>query len=220
MTNPKCPHDHPDCPLPTDLERLRRERAALRKLVSVDELTGLFNFRFLKSALEREMERTRRTGLATGLIMVDLDYFKQVNDTYGHENGNLALQAAAGVWKTQLRKIDIPCRYGGEEFVIILPNTRIRDAIKAAERLRRELSMAPIELNNETIRLTASFGVDEYREGESLTADAFLHRVDMFVLAAKHEGRNRVCYDHTRVARPATEVTAQERESLFLKRKP
>ena len=220
MKHSKCPHEHPDCPLPADLERLRREREVLRKLVSVDELTGLFNFRFLKNALEREMERTRRTGLSTGLIMVDLDHFKQVNDIYGHENGNLALQAAAGIWKTQLRKIDIPCRYGGEEFVIILPNTRIRDAIKAAERLRRELSATPLEMGAKSIRLTASFGVDEYHEGENLTVDAFIHRVDLFVLAAKNEGRNRVCYDHDRVARPVTEVTAQERESLFLKRKP
>jgi len=219
MKQSKCPHDHPDCPLPADLERLRREREAMRKLVSVDELTGLFNFRFLKNALEREMERTRRTGLSTGLIMVDLDHFKQVNDVYGHENGNLALQTAAGIWKTNLRKIDIPCRYGGEEFVIILPNTRIRDAIHVAERLRRELAAVTIVMNTDTIRLTASFGVDEYREGESLTVDAFIHRVDLFVLAAKKEGRNRVCYDHTRVARPATEVTAQERESLFIKRK-
>ena len=213
MKHPTCPHEHPECPLPA-------EREALRKLVSVDELTGLFNFRFLKNALEREMERTRRTGLATGLIMVDLDHFKQVNDIYGHENGNLALQAAAGIWKTQLRKIDIPCSYGGEEFVIILPNTRIRDAIQAAERLRRELSATPLEMGRESIRLTASFGVDEYREGERLTVDAFIHRVDMFVLAAKNQGRNRVCYDHDRVAQQATEVTAQERESLFLKRKP
>lgn len=220
MKHPTCPHEDPDCPLPADLERLRREREALRKLVSVDELTGLFNFRFLKNALEREMERTRRTGLSTGLIMVDLDHFKQVNDIHGHENGNLALRAAAEIWRSQLRKIDIPCRYGGEEFIIILPNTRIRDAIQVAERLRRELSATPLEMGTESVRLTASFGVDDYREGENLTADAFIHRVDMFVLAAKNEGRNRVCYDHDRVARPTTEVTAQERESLFLKRKP
>lgn len=220
MKYPQCPHDHPDCPLPADLERLRRERETLRDLVSVDELTGLFNFRFLKSALEREMERTRRTGLSTGLVMVDLDHFKQVNDVYGHENGNLALQAAAGIWKNHLRKIDIPCRYGGEEFVIILPNTGIRDAIQVAERLRQELAAVPVELETETIRLTASFGVDEYREGESRTVEAFIHRVDMFVLAAKNEGRNRACYDPARAARPATEVTAEERASLFLKRKP
>jgi len=220
MKHPTCPYEHPDCPLPADLERLRQEREALRNLVSVDELTGLFNFRFLKNALEREMERTRRTGLSTGLIMVDLDHFKQVNDIYGHENGNLALQLAAGIWKTQLRKIDIPCRYGGEEFVIILPNTRIRDAVQVAERLRRELSATPLDLGAESLRLTASFGVDEYRVGESLTADGFIHRADMFVLAAKKEGRNRVCYDHDRVARPATEVTTEERESLFSKRKP
>jgi len=220
MKPSNCPHDHPDCPLPADVERLRRELEALRELVSVDELTGLFNFRFLKRALASEMERTRRTGLSTGLVMVDLDHFKQGNDTHGHENGNLALQAAARTWQTQMRKIDIPCRYGGEEFVIILPNTRIQDAVHVAERLRWELAATDVELSTGTIRLTASFGVDEYREGESLTPDAFIHRVDMFVLAAKNEGRNRVCYDRERTARPVTEVTAQERASLFRKRKP
>ncbi len=190
----------------------------MRDLVSVDELTGLFNFRFLKSALDGEMERTRRTGLPTGLIMVDLDHFKQVNDTYGHENGNLALQSAARVWKTHLRKIDIPCRYGGEEFVIILPNTKIHDAIKAAERLRVALAADFIELNTESVRLTASFGVDAFYEGEDLTVEAFIHRTDRYVLDAKQEGRNRVCYDRRKVARPVTEVTAAERASLFTKR--
>ncbi len=195
MKQPKCPHDHPDCPLPVDLERLQAEREQLRELVSVDELTGLFNFRFMKSALEGEMERTRRTGLPTGLIMVDLDHFKQVNDTYGHEKGNQALQAVAHTWKTHLRKIDIPCRYGGEEFVIILPNTKLQDAIRAAQRLRTELATATIDLATESVHLTASFGVDEFRQGEDLTVEAFIHRVDTYVLEAKKKGRNQVCYD-------------------------
>lgn len=219
MKKPNCPYDHLDCPLPPDFVRLQAEHEKLRDLVSVDELTGYFNFRFLKSALEGEMERTRRTGLSTGLIMVDLDHFKQVNDTYGHENGNIALQSATRVWKTHIRKIDIPCRYGGEEFVIILPNTKIHDAIRAAERLRMELAAAVIEMNSESVRLTASFGVDEFREGDDLTAEAFIHRADMYLLDAKQEGRNRVCYDRRKVARPATEVTAEERASLFTKRK-
>ncbi len=84
MKQPKCPYDHLDCLLPSELVRLQAEREKLRNLVSVDELTGLFNFRFLKSALDGEMERTRRTGLSTGLIMVDLDHFKQIIDIYGH----------------------------------------------------------------------------------------------------------------------------------------
>ncbi|MCP3951877.1 MAG: GGDEF domain-containing protein [Desulfobacterales bacterium] len=219
MKQPKCPHDHRDCPVLTDFLQLQAEHEKLRDLVSIDELTGLFNFRFLKSALEGEMERTRRTGLSTGLIMVDLDHFKKINDTYGHENGNLALQAAARIWINHLRKIDIPCRYGGEEFIIILPNTKIHDAIRAAQRLRAELAAATINLNMDSVHLTASFGVDEYREGEDMTADAFIHRVDMYVLDAKKKGRNRVCYDRRKVARPVTEVTAEERASLFTKRK-
>ena len=218
MKTLECPHGHSNCPLPDDCNRLQEERNRLKELVSVDELTGLFNFRFLKGALDNEMERTRRTGLPTGLIMVDLDHFKQVNDTHGHENGNRALRAAADTWRKQVRKIDIPCRYGGEEFVIILPNTNIHNAILAAERLRAELAADVIDLDGASLRLTASFGVDEYREGEDLTAEAFIHRVDMFVLEAKQKGRDRVCYNRRKVARPVTEVTAEERESLFIKR--
>lgn len=217
MKNLKCPHDHFKCPLPPEFNRLQKECETLRNLARIDELTGLFNFRFLKNALEREMERTRRSGLATGLIMVDLDHFKRINDTYGHENGNLALKETARIWKSHLRKIDIPCRYGGEEFVIILPNTKIHDAIRTAERLRTTLGAATLEMKGETVALTASFGVDEYLGEENLTAEAFIHRVDMFVLEAKEKGRNRVSYDRLRIARPVTEVTEEERKSLFVK---
>ena len=217
MKNLKCPRDHFECPLLSEFMRLQKECETLRNLARIDELTGLFNFRFLKNTLEREMERTRRSGLATGLIMVDLDHFKQINDAYGHENGNLALKETARIWKSHLRKIDIPCRYGGEEFVIILPNTKIHDAIQTAERLRTMLEAATLEVNGETVRLTASFGVDEYHGEENLTAEAFIHRVDMFVLEAKEKGRNRVSYDRRRIARPVTEVTEEERQSPFVK---
>ncbi len=213
----KCPHDPIECPLLSEFKRLQKECDTLRDLARIDELTGLFNFRFLKNALEGEMERTRRTGLSTGLIMVDLDNFKRINDTYGHENGNLALKETARIWESTIRKIDIPCRYGGEEFVIILPNTKIHDVIRTAERLRTGLASAPFHFNTENVRLTASFGVDAYRGDENLTAETFIHRVDMFVLEAKEKGRNRVCYDRQRVVRPVTEVTAEERESLFVK---
>ena len=215
MKNLKCPYNHFECALLSEITRLRKECETLRNLARIDELTGLFNFRFLKSALEGEMERTRRTGLPTGLIMVDLDHFKHINDTYGHEKGNLALKETARIWKNHIRKIDILCRYGGEEFVIILPNTKIHDAVRAAERLRAALASARLQFSDENVRLTASFGVDEYRGEENLAADAVIHRVDRFVLEAKAKGRNRVCYDRRRVVRPVTEVTAEERESLF-----
>jgi diguanylate cyclase (GGDEF)-like protein len=217
MKTPQCPHDHPDCSLPSDLVTFKAEIAKLRDLVTIDELTGLFNFRFLKGALEGEMERTWRTGLPTGLIMVDLDHFKQINDTHGHENGNLALSVAARIWKTHCRKIDIPCRYGGEEFVIILPNTDIRDAILVAERLRSELEAAPIELDHGRIHLTASFGVDEYCEGEELTTKGFIQRVDMYMLDAKKEGRNRICYDRRKLAQLEAEETARAHASRLKK---
>jgi len=196
---------------------LKQECETLRNLARIDELTEFYNFRYLKNSLESEMERTRRSGLSTGLIMADLDHFKRINDTYGHQNGNLALKEVARIWKSSIRKIDIPCRYGGEEFIIILPNSSIYDVIQTAERLRTGLSSFPFQFNNETLTLTASFGIDEYRGKDIFTVEAFIHRVDRFVLKAKSNGRNQICYDHERIAPSSAEVTAEERESLFSK---
>jgi len=215
MKKQQCLQNYLNCPIKAELNRLKQECKILRNLAKVDELTKFFNFRYLKTSLEGEMERTRRSGLSTGLIMADLDHFKRINDTYGHQNGNLALKGVADIWKSSIRKIDIPCRYGGEEFVIILPNSSIYDVLRTTERLRQGLSSFHFQFDNAKVNLTASFGIDEYRGNENFTADAFIHRVDRFVLKAKETGRNRICYDHERVARPLTGVTLEERKSLF-----
>lgn len=213
----QCFQDYVNCPLKSEFNRLKQECKTLRDLAKIDELTEFFNFRYLKSVLESEMERTRRSGLSTGLIMADLDHFKRINDTHGHQNGNLALKWVARIWKSSIRKIDIPCRYGGEEFVFILPNSSIDDVIQTAERLRTGLSSLPIQLENESVRLTASFGVDAYRGNENFTADAFIHKVDRLVLKAKDTGRNRICYNSESLAHPSTGVTPEERASLFIR---
>jgi diguanylate cyclase (GGDEF)-like protein len=207
--------DYLNCPIKSELNQLKQECKTLRNLAKIDELTEFFNFRYLKSALESEMERTRRSGLSTGLIMADLDHFKRINDAHGHQNGNLALKWVTRIWKSSIRKIDIPCRYGGEEFVFILPNSSIDDVILTAERLRTGLSSLPIQLDNESVHLTASFGVDDYCGNKNSTADAFIHQVDSLVLKAKDTGRNRICYNSESVAHPSTGVTLEERASLF-----
>jgi len=216
----KCPLNDQECPVFGEVRRLREECKRLQELTQVDTLTGLFNFRYLMVALEGEMERTRRTGLSTGLIMSDLDHFKRINDTHGHECGNEALQWISKIWHDKLRRIDMACRYGGEEFVVILPGTGLPQAIRAAERLRFALENSPVRLNGKLVGLTASFGVDAYRGRKKLTVETFIKQTDHFLLEAKTRGRNRVCYDENKLTEAVEGLTFDEREALFATRRP
>jgi diguanylate cyclase (GGDEF)-like protein len=150
-----------------------------------------------------------------GLIMLDLDHFKLINDNFGHENGNKALKLVSGTIRDNIRRIDIPCRYGGEEFAIILPGIRLKQAIRAAERLRVSMENNPLLINGELIRLTASFGVDSYESDENIPGKGFIERTDEFLLEAKQNGRNRVCHHEGKAVEEMTEVTNKERESLM-----
>jgi diguanylate cyclase (GGDEF)-like protein len=213
-----CPLGIQDCPVAAGFQRLKEECEALADLSEKDPLTGLFNYRHLITALDLEMERTRRTRLPTGLIMIDLDHFKRVNDTYGHQSGNDALRWAADVWRNSLRRMDIACRYGGEEFAVILPGIRLPQAIFAAERLRKALESSPVELEGEQVLLTASFGVDTYGIRDDRSVEGFIKRADRFLQDAKVKGRNRVCYEESKMERPESEVKDEERAALLLKR--
>lgn len=209
-----CHQNTDECPIAAEIRHLRTECKRLQELSRVDALTDLYNFGYLLDALEREMERTKRTGLPTGLIMLDLDHFKLINDNFGHENGNKAIRFVSDTIRDNIRRIDIPCRYGGEEFTIILPGIRLSQAIRAAERLRISMENNPLMINGELIWLTASFGVDSYRSDESISGEGFIERVDEFLLEAKQEGRNRVCHHEGKAVEETTEVTNEERESL------
>jgi diguanylate cyclase (GGDEF)-like protein len=211
----QCPEKVGDCPIVEELLRLREECKRLEAISQTDTLTGLFNFRYFLTALETEMERTRRTGLFTSLIMIDLDHFKRVNDTYGHESGNRALLWATKVFQKATRKIDILCRYGGEEFAIILPGTRLSHGMRMAERLRVAMEQAKLELDGDRVALTASFGVYTYKGREDLSVEGLIKRADSFLLEAKARGRNRVCCEETQLEGGPTEITAQEREALL-----
>ena len=216
----RCPSKNRECPVFDEVLRLREECKRLQELTQVDTLTGLFNFRYMMTALSGEMERTRRTGLFTGLIICDLDYFKRINDTYGHECGNKALKWFSNIWRDNIRRIDMACRYGGEEFVVILPGTRLPQAIQAAERLRLALEKSPVKLNGDPVKLTASFGVDAYRGRKKLSVEAFIERADHFLLEAKARGRNLVCYDESKITIALEGLTHEEREALFATRRP
>jgi diguanylate cyclase (GGDEF)-like protein len=120
----------------TEEKRLEEE---LRRLSQTDALTGLYNRRFLDQSLETEFHRARRSGTRLSVIMFDVDHFKRFNDTHGHDQGDRVLRAVAETLRAALRNYDLPCRYGGEEFLAILPNTDAPGAFAVAERLRKDI---------------------------------------------------------------------------------
>ena len=188
----ECPAGDENCPHFREIQRLREENQELAALVRTDELTGLFNFRYFMQAVELEMERSRRSDQPTTLIMLDIDHFKEVNDKHGHEVGNRTLAHVAKVLRNAIRRLDIPCRYGGEEFALILPDTPLSAGVLFASRLRHLIENASIDIGGVRIRLTASFGVDVYRKEDSCTAREFVERADSLLYAAKSSGRNKV----------------------------
>ncbi len=212
---PDCPVGEPECHLIDELLVQRLTSRELEQLVHTDNLTGLFNYRHFASALEQELERTRRTGQPTSMILMDLDHFKSINDTWGHEAGNLVLRKTADLIRETLRKIDIPCRYGGEEFAVILPGTHQPFAVNVANRLRKALMEEAVEVEGGVIEYTASMGVGAYVMGDGIGAEDFVKQTDEQLYRAKKEGRNRVCYRPYERIRPETEVSQEEKRALF-----
>jgi diguanylate cyclase (GGDEF)-like protein len=208
---PVCPQGDA-CALQTQLTRLRSELETLRALVHTDELTGLFNYRHFAQGLELEMERSRRSGKPVALLMIDLDHFKRFNDTWGHEAGNMALRHVARLIQNTVRRLDIPCRYGGEEFAIILPDTSLHAACVLAERLRAVVAQTPVHWESNVIELSCSIGVDVHTAADRDDARGFVRRADAWLLQAKTQGRNRVCHP---AERPPTHVESDERDMLL-----
>jgi diguanylate cyclase (GGDEF)-like protein len=211
----ECPVGESECRHLDELVELRSRTEELSRLVHVDTLTGLFNYRYFVLALEQELERTRRTGQPTALVMLDLDHFKRVNDTWGHESGNKVLRQAANIITQLLRRIDVPCRYGGEEFALILPGTPLPRAVQAANRLREAMESTPVELDGEQVTVTASLGANVYQRGSDLSADLFVKQTDALLYQAKEEGRNRVAHPDLEQFKPKSHVGREEKAALF-----
>ncbi len=189
-----CPAVDDRCSNLTEVNLLRKKVKQLAALVRTDELTGLFNYRYFSQALSLEMERTRRSGQPTCLIMCDLDHFKSINDVHGHEVGNAVLSHVSNLIHKTTRRLDIPCRYGGEEFVLILPDTTLHQGVRFANRLRLIIENSSVKAGDLVLGIEASFGVDVYSCGDQLTEKEFVDNVDGFLYIAKQEGRNRVCH--------------------------
>jgi two-component system cell cycle response regulator len=213
-----CPLGQTDCPLLSQVAELQAECKHLLQLTNTDPLTGLYNLRYLLTILDQELERTRRTQLPTGLIMMDIDFFKKVNDSHGHIAGDRALQWVSGLLKENVRRIDTVCRYGGEEFAIILPGAHLHATAVLAERLRKLISGAPVDLGAISIPLTASFGVVVYQGDRDIAVRVFLDEADRMLLQAKAKGRNQVFGETEEARRSLAGVTSEERAALFTSR--
>ena len=211
---PVCPAGLTACPVLPELQRLQEECRRLQELSQTDPLTGLYNRRYLMTSLDQEMERTRRTGLPTSIIMMDLDHFKRLNDTYGHQFGDAALCHVAALLKENLRKLDIPCRFGGEEFVMILPGTRLPQAVRLAVRLKDTLAQSWEEPQGGSGRLTASFGVETYTGRQDLSPQSFLQQADRWLFLAKAQGRNTVCHCTSPQVGPEVGLSRKEHRAL------
>lgn len=164
--------------------------ARLDVLASTDPLTGLLNRRRFLELAQAEQARAQRYGRPVAVLLVDLDHFKRVNDTHGHRMGDAVLRTAADVLTASRRTSDLAARFGGEELVLLLPETDLKGAVGLAERLRLALAGAQTRLDGADVRITASIGVASLRAGESL--DSLLHRADQALYSAKRAGRDRV----------------------------
>ncbi|MEO1019516.1 MAG: PleD family two-component system response regulator [Pseudomonadota bacterium] len=177
-------------------ERLRDNVQLSMAMAVTDPLTGLHNRRYMESHLETLLQQAKERGRSLSVLILDIDYFKSINDTHGHDVGDEVLREFAARLRKNVRGIDLACRFGGEEFVVVMPETELSVAMKVAERLRESIagSSFPIEHGAGLINVTVSVGVARFeRADESL--DTLLKRADIALYNAKQDGRNRVVAD-------------------------
>jgi diguanylate cyclase (GGDEF)-like protein len=167
-------------------------RAKLRLQSIRDPLTDLFNRRYMEESLDRELRRSARKKLPLSVMMIDIDHFKSFNDSFGHEAGDELLKELARLFRAQLRAEDIACRYGGEEFAMILPEASLEIACERAEQLRLTASSSDFQYRGSKLgSVTISVGVTCY-PGHGTTQEALLRSADQALYRAKEQGRNRV----------------------------
>ena len=155
-----------------------------------DELTGLYNRRYLLAAIDTKVRRAARSSDVFCILLLDVDHFKRINDTFGHLAGDQALTLLSKTISSKLRTIDCFGRYGGEEFILLMPQTNLNGALLAAERMREVIATSKFELVQSDTSLSVSIGVAEFFDGESV--EQIISRADLALYAAKDGGRNRV----------------------------
>ncbi len=208
---PECPLGEGSCEWLNEIEKLRAQVSELSDLVATDALTGLFNFRHFKAVLQTELDRSKRGGTPTSLVLADVDHFKTINDSHGLEAGNLVLEQLAEICSSEVRTTDVVCRYGGEVFAIIFPDTHLNLAVKVADRIREEIAFTPVVLESGEINVTVSMGASVYMKTSVIDFVDFVDSVDKFLHEAKQSGRNCICHIDFAELRTVTEIGAPER---------
>ncbi len=197
------------------LLELEKENHHLKSLSQTDELTGFFNKRFLNKQLKIEITRTKRTGQPFCLMFIDLDNFKSINDTLGHAKGDEFLIKVCHLICEKIRPTDFACRYGGDEFVIIMPATFLLDGISIAQRWHDLIVQVAAQME---VNVSSSIGIDEFDVSCPLRAEEFLDKVDKELYNAKNTGKNKVSYPGGSFkAHKAEEkfVTPAEKDALY-----
>jgi diguanylate cyclase (GGDEF)-like protein len=171
----------------------------LNEVSTRDTLTGLYNRWYVIDKIDSEINRSLRHGSPMSVLMLDLDHFKRINDTYGHAVGDQVLQWVGKTLKESCRVYDIPARYGGEEFCIVLPETRVGSTNAVADRIRTKMDATTLQIGEVALKVTASIGiagVDSMPSEGLLSPAALIDRADRALYSAKHRGRNRIEFWH------------------------
>jgi len=173
--------------------RINRSSEILRRLATTDPLTGAYNRRHFMELMAREQRRADRYNATFSILMIDIDHFKRVNDTFGHQVGDQAIQAMADACKRVVRPTDLVARYGGEEFIVTLTHTDQPGALRVAERLRESVAEISVPTDKGALTFTISIGLSTYVKKS--TIDKVIGRADQALYKAKESGRNRVCVE-------------------------
>ncbi len=180
-------------------DKIHAQKKSLESLMGVletqsmtDDVTGLYNHRHLLGEIEREVERSKRHSHILSGIMVDVDGFKEINDAYGHLTGDYVLREVALVLNESIRKIDIIGRYGGDEFVIILPEAKLEAAEVISERILQNIRQRRFKTKRDYISLTVSVGLFSFEDASNLDKTQFIEKIDQAMFQAKSLGKNRV----------------------------
>lgn len=174
------------------MRTMKEEYDRLQAISIVDELTGLYNRRYFTERFEEEINRAKRYNYPVSCLMIDIDFFKNVNDTYGHLAGDQVLAELALIVKDSTRVVDFVCRFGGEEFVVLLPQTGISGALVVAEKMRRNVEQHGFPVDGRTIPVSVSIGVAVLDTENPGTFEELIRQADEAMYAAKKSGRNQV----------------------------
>jgi len=167
--------------------------SSIKSIAIYDTLTNLYNRRYFEDRIRGEAQKAFYSGSSLSLVMVDIDYFKKVNDTFGHTEGDRILYEIASLLKTSVRKKDTVARYGGEEFILILPEAGLEEATMIAERIRRLVESTPFEIGQVRMNLTVSLGISNFPSHRARSKEELVKMADLALYDAKRGGRNRVC---------------------------